>query len=359
MSNDKKAQLKVENKILPKIVETDLSKNAWKEIQEVALSERVVNGKMLNIGYTLFKMFKNGTLHLKEYFDQKDQLVMSNMDNAQILEEIVYDQDKEKNRTLGNAHFTKFANRVIVLSLGKNLKTFNGDYPDEYRVIRDVTPFVLWWCVNDQYVVYGKKNNPFTTPNDEKTPIRFKISYEYFESFGDKYDSNEFLQMFYLKGKMGTDFVETFRGVKGVLALSEFSFKSKTDRDSDAGTAEESPLYKTYKKVVETLKTNQNIEKGTSGIAPKRRANEIGGLDDILTQSINNLLNSKTPEAYTIVFNHYLFMVEIIETNYAKEFKTWLNQQTKTSNKVEYSPRVNGNKWDITSGDLLKRISVA
>ena len=91
MSNDKKAQLKVEDKILPKIVETDLSKNAWKEIQEVALSERVVNGKMLNIGYTLFKMFKNGTLHLKEYFDQKDQLAMSNMDNAQILEEIIYD----------------------------------------------------------------------------------------------------------------------------------------------------------------------------------------------------------------------------------------------------------------------------
>ena len=356
MSNDKKAQLKVEDKALPKIVETDLSKNAWKEIQEVALSERVVNGKMLNIGYTLFKMFKNGTLHLKEYFDQKDQLVMSNMDNAQILEEIIYNADEEKNRILGYAHFTKFANRVIVLSLGKNLKTFNGDFPDEYRVIRDVSPFVLWWCVNDQYVVYGKKNNPFTTPNDEKTPIRFKINYEYFESFGDKYEDNEFLQQFYLKGKMGTDFVETFRGVKGVLALSEFSFKSKTERDSEAGNAEESPLYKTYKKVIETLKTNQNIEKGTSGIAPKRRANEILGIEAILHQSISNLLNSKTEEGYELIFNHYLSMVELIENN--KDLKAWLNRITKPSNKVEYSPRVNGNKWDIKSGNLLKRISV-
>jgi len=356
MSNDKKAQLKVEEK-LPKIVETDLSKSTWTEIQEVAKSERIVNGKMLKIGQNLFKMFKNGTLHLKEYFDQKDQLAMSNMDNAQILEEIIYNADEEKNRTLGNAHFTKFANRVIVLSLGKNLKTFNGDYPDEYRVIRDVTPFVLWWCVNDQYVVYGKKNNPFTAPNDEKTPIRFKINYEYFESFGDKYEDNEFLQQFYLKGKMGTDFVETFRGVKGVLALSEFSFKSKTERDSEAGNAEESPLYKTYKKVIETLKTNQNIEKGTSGIAPKRRANEILGIEAILHQSISNLLNSKTEEGYALIFNHYLSMVELIETN--KDLKAWLNRITKPSNKVEYSPRVNGNKWDIKSGDLLKHISVA
>ena len=50
-------------------------------------------------------------------------------------------------------------------------------------------------------------------------------------------------------------------------------------------------------------------------------------------------------------------MVKIVETH--PQFKAWLSQQTKTSNKVEYSPRVNGNKWDITSGDLLKRISVA
>ena len=67
-----------------------------------------------------------------------------------------------------------------------------------------------------------------------------------------------------------------------------------------------------------------------------------------------NLLKSKTNEGYTAIFNHYLEMVKIVETN--KDLKSWLARNTKPENKVDYSPRVNGSKWDITSGDLLKRI---
>ena len=85
MSKDKKEQPKVENKILPKVV-TDLQKNTWTEIQEVAKSERVVNGKMLNIAFNFFKMFEKNDLHILEYFDQADQKQFSNLDKMQLVE---------------------------------------------------------------------------------------------------------------------------------------------------------------------------------------------------------------------------------------------------------------------------------
>ena len=153
---------------------------------------------------------------------------------------------------------------------------------------------------------------------------------------------------------MGTDYAETFRGEMGVLELAKFSFKSQTERDHETGNSEESHLFKTYSKVAETMKNNQNIQTGTSGVAPKQRANEIIAIETILNQSIMNLLKSKTNEGYTAIFNHYLEMVKIVETN--KDLKSWLARNTKPENKVDYSPRVNGSKWDITSGDLLKRI---
>ena len=353
MSKDKKEQPKVENKILPKVV-TDLQKNTWTEIQEVAKSERVVNVKMLNIAFNFFKMFEKNDLHILEYFDQADQKQFSNLDKMQLVEEIIYDAEKEKDRTLGNAHFEKFANRVIVYSLGKNRETFLKEFSDEYRIIKDVAPVVLFWIVNNDFINYDKNKNPFTKPNDDKTPIRLKINYDYFDQFGSKYEQNRFLQKFYLKGKMGTDYAETFRGEMGVLELAKFSFKSQTERDHETGNSEESHLFKTYSKVAETMKNNQNIQTGTSGVAPKQRANEIIAIETILNQSIMNLLKSKTNEGYTAIFNHYLEMVKIVETN--KDLKSWLDRNTKPSNKVEYSPRVNGNKWDITSGNLLKRI---
>ena len=103
------------------------------------------------------------------------------------------------------------------------------------------------------------------------------------------------------------------------------------------------------------MKNNQHIQTGTDGVAPKQRANEIIAIETIINQSVKTLLDSKTNEGYTSIFNHYLQMVKIVETHTA--LKEWLSRKTKPQNKVEYSPRVNGNKWDITSGDLLKRIA--
>lgn len=355
MSNDKKAQPKVETKILPKVETTDLQKSTWSEIQEVAKSERVVNGKMLNIAFSFFKMFEKNNLHILEYFDQADQKQFSNLDKMQLVEEIIYDAEKEKDRTLGNSHFEKFANRVLVYSLGKNRDTFLKDNSDEYRVIKDVAPSVLFWIVNNDFINYDKNKNPFTKPNDDRTPIRLKISYDYFDQFGSKYEQNRFLQKFYIKGNMGKDYAETFRGELGVLELAKFSFKSQAERDDQTGNSEESRLCKEFQKVAETMKNNQHIQTGTDGVAPKQRANEIIAIETIINQSVKTLLDSKTNEGYTSIFNHYLQMVKIVETHTA--LKEWLSRKTKPQNKVEYSPRVNGNKWDITSGDLLKRIA--
>ena len=355
MSNDKKAQPKVETKILPKVESSDLQKNTWIEIQEVAKSERVVNGKMLKIAFNFFKMYEKNNLHMIEYFDLADQTKYSNMDKGQLFEEIVYDADKEKDRTLGNAHFDRFANRVLLYSLGKNKDTFAREFADEYRVIKDVSANVLFWIGNNDFINYDKSNNPFTKPNDDRTPIRLKINWDYFDQFGDTYEKNMFLQKFYLKGNMGKDYAETFRGEQGVLELSKFSFKSFSERENITGNSEESKMVKDMQKCAEIMKNNQQIQTGTEGVAPKQRANEVIAIETIINQSIKTLLDSKTNEGYTSVFNHYLQMVKIVETHSA--LNEWLNRKTKPQNKVEYSPRVNGNKWDITSGDLLKRIA--
>ena len=50
-------------------------------------------------------------MHILEYFEQSDQKQYSNLDKMQLVEEIIYDAEKEKDRTLGNAHFEKIPPR--------------------------------------------------------------------------------------------------------------------------------------------------------------------------------------------------------------------------------------------------------
>jgi len=243
----------------------------------------------------------------------------------------------------------------LLYSLGKNRSTFASEFSDEYRVIKDVSATVLFWIGNDEFINYDKNKNPFTKPNDDRTPISLIIKWDYFSNFGSKYEENMFLQKFYLKKNMGKDYAETFRGDQGILELSRFSFKSFSERESATGNSEESKLVKEMQKVAEIMKTNQQIQTGTEGVAPKQRINEVRAIETIINQSIKTLLDSKTNDGYTAVFNHYLDMVRTVETD--KPLNEWLNRKTKPQNKVEYSPRINGNKWDITSGDLLKRIA--
>ena len=370
----KKEQPKVEVKIQPKVVEkeqpkveiktqpevvidSDVIKLNWSLIQEVATSERIVNGKMLKICHNFYKMFYEDNLQLIEYFDGKLQEQYGNLDNLDLLDKIIYDAEEDKERTLTNAHFDKFAKTVLVYSLGFNTESFKTNNSDEYRVIREVAPVVLWWLANEQHLSYDKNNSPFTDPKDEKTPIRLKVAYEYFEQFGESYEKNRFLQKFYLKSRLNTDYAETFRGEQGVLELAKFSFKSKKEQEDETGTgnSEESPLFKTYKEVCEKLKTNRKFTEGNDGVAPVRRTKEANKVEDIITQAINNLLDSKSNEGYSSVVNHYIALCVILSEH--KGIKEWLNRTTK-GNKVEFNPRVNGKVFSTEFGDFLKHISI-
>ncbi len=354
----KKEQPKVEVKNQPKVVETsDLSKTNWNLIQEVASSERIVNGKMLKICHNFYKMFNDDDLQLIEYFDGKLQEQYGNLDNLELLEKIIYNEEEDKERVLTNAHFEKFANTVLVYSLGFNKDSFKADNSDEYRVIREASPVVLWWLVNEQHLNYDKNNSPFTDPKDEKTPIRLRIAYDYFEQFGTKYEENSFLKKFYVKGRLNTEYAETFRGEQGVLELAKFSFKSQSEKENETstGNSEESKLFKTYKEVYDKMKNNRKFTDGNDGIAPVRRKKETEKIEEIITQSISNLLDSKTNEGYSSVINLYISLCSILNKN--KDLKEWLNRTTK-GNKVEFNPRVNGKEFDVEFGNFIKHISI-
>ena len=103
-----KAQPKVEKNVSretqPKV---DLQKTTWTQVQDVAKSERVANGKLLYITRDLFKMYKNGLLPIAKYFDDGV--------NDTSVKNIFFNMGKRK--TLIAKDFSTFVERVLICGL--------------------------------------------------------------------------------------------------------------------------------------------------------------------------------------------------------------------------------------------------
>lgn len=345
-------QPKVEIKPL---VVSSLANENFKLIQDVATTERKQGGKMLNVSFNFFKMYEKNELHLKEFFTVQEQAKMKNFGKEQYLQAILTNPEINQKRQLTNAHFDKLANLVLINSLGKNRDEFHKNHKDEYDVLRQASPVILWWIENNKWIDYDKNKNPFTESNDQ-TPTRIKIQYDYFKQFGNEYDKNPYLKNFYLKTNMGVNYTGTFRGDVGMLELAKFSYKSTVEQNT-AGDSKIENVATIFTDMTTKLKSNSNITKGDTGVAPQTRQKEINAIKLHIEESINMLVKSNTKESKKAIFDIYQVLAELMGT---EEMNGYLKTICKNKSvKFEFNPLINNKPFNIEQGvsNIYKYIS--
>ena len=126
-------KLKTENKPLSQIT--------WNMVEDVAKDEISSIGKMLNISKNLLQMYKDKTLKIENYFDEKE--------NDKSIKKMFFNTDGTR-KTLIAKDFGIFTNKVLIPSLEQNLLNFQKG-----QAIRIQSTYRSFACCNVFISKYG------------------------------------------------------------------------------------------------------------------------------------------------------------------------------------------------------------
>ncbi len=342
-----KAQPKVEKNVSretqPKV---DLQKTTWTQVQDVAKSERVANGKLLYITRDLFKMYKNGLLPIAKYFDDGV--------NDTSVKNIFFNMGKRK--TLIAKDFSTFVERVLISGLGKNLANFRKEYLYEYQVLVSVAPCLLFLIDNEQHI------NIDTLLNEETDPVQIGLDWKIF-NFKDLKDQDQaifrsnFVKKFFLQTEQGKPYYTTFRGERGFVEMVKTWFVPKIVSGEIKKSSEISPFAMQLQKLVDKEKgvfgTNENLtEVSKSPDVPEnekanarvRQTNEINLCKDIAIKNIELIAKAESDSSRNALIEIYSILGFHLE-----EIKIF----GKSKAKLNFNPRINNKEVPIGT-DLIK-----
>ncbi len=341
-------KLKTENKPLSQIT--------WNMVEDVAKDEISSIGKMLNISKNLLQMYKDKTLKIENYFDEKE--------NDKSIKKMFFNTDGTR-KTLIAKDFGIFTNKVLIPSLEQNLLNFQKDKPYEYRALTEVSPAVMFLLVNMEFL---NLEEMLIEPEKATLPVEIELPWKMFKY--DHLQENEkifkynFLKKFGLENKKNV--YTTFRGEKGLVNMARAYFVPKKVESENVQNAEQSPFMKAIQQIndvekgvigaVETL--TQVSPNGTASEklnAETRQGNEITELKDVAIKSVKLISKTNSSKGYSALLQIYQEVVQALES---KHFKQYCKEHLKSSANVEFNPRVNNKAVAISVGtDLPKYLA--
>ena len=335
-----------------------LSQTTWNMVEEVAKTEIQANGKMLYISKNLLQMHDQKLLQIENYFDEQE--------NNKSLHKIFLNEDGSR-KTLIAKDFSVFTNKVLIPSLGQNLLNFQKDKPYEYRALTEVAPVVLFLLANKEFF---KVEEMLIEPDNKKSPVEIELPWKMF-----KYDhlkdqeqifKSNFCTRFFSKDELKKNYYTTFRGERGLVAMSKIFFIPKKVIQENSENAENSAFTKEIKKIndaekgvigaVETLTVvSPNATPDEKQNAEIRQGNEISQLKDVAIKSIKLISKTNSKKGYSALFQIYQEVVQALDS---KSCKQYIKEDLKSTASCDFSPRVNNKPISITVGtDLPKYLS--
>ena len=341
-------KLKTENKPLSQIT--------WNMVEDVAKDEISSIGKMLNISKNLLQMYKDKTLKIENYFDEKE--------NDKSIKKMFFNTDGTR-KTLIAKDFGVFTNKVLIPSLGQNLLNFQKDKPYEYRALTEVSPAVMFLLVNMEFL---NLEEMLIEPEKATLPVEIELPWKMFKydhlQESEKVFKYNFLKKFGLENKKNV--YTTFRGEKGLVNMARAYFVPKKVESENVQNAEQSPFMKAIQQIndvekgvigaVETLtQVSPNASASEKVNAETRQGNEITELKDVAIKSVKLISKTNSVKGYSALLQIYQEVVQALES---KHFKQYCKEHLKSSANVEFNPRVNNKSVSITVGtDLPKYLA--
>ena len=344
--NNKKSQL-------------SLAEKTWTLVKDTATGEKKTNGSMVFIVKNYYDLFKNGELTVDKYFGEK-------INDADAMN-MFFNTDGTR-KTLIAKDFGVFVTQCMIPAINQNLKDFQKNYPYEFNVLVAVAPAVMFLICNNE--IYKNKN----FLNLETDPPQFVIDWKVLKTVTsasendaeevkkENFFRNSLFENFFLKSEKGKDFYTTFRGDHGLVDFVKQYFLPKKIASENRANAVESETFKEVKKMndlstgtfgsINTLTNVAKSEQGKGGNADLRLKNEVDEMTTTAKKIIDLFEKNENPIAQKALLDIYLYTVDALN---GENFEEYL--KTKTKAKCDFSPVVNKEPFDVSSGEFFKYVS--